>query len=192
VSSPSSNHETAAKRRRLAVASLGALALFNVLFWLFAVRPLSEQETLQQARLQQLELQVRQKTESLDRLRAASEKLDGAVDGGDDLLERLTFERRTTFSELLKELNSAADEAGVELRETSYNSGEIDGNASYGMVSIAANFRGRYPNLVKLLNRLDRSEKFLIVERLGAAPREDGGLQIAIRIDAFVRGLVQP
>ena len=57
------------------------------------------------------------------------------------------------------------------------------------MVSISANFRGEYENLVKLLNLLDRSEKFLIVERLAAAPREEGGLQITMRVDAFVRNL---
>ena len=185
----SSNFESAAKRRRLVVGALAVLAMFNVVFWLFAVRPLSDRESAQQIRLQQLELQVRQKTEALNQLRGASTQLEGAVADGDDLLERLTFERRTTFSELLKELTAAAEQAGVEIRETSYNSDEIDGNEEYGMVSIAANFRGQYANLVQLLNRLDRSEKFLIVERLGAAPREDGGLQIAIRIDAFVRGL---
>ena len=58
------------------------------------------------------------------------------------------------------------------------------------MVSISANFRGRYENLVKFLNLLDRSDAFLIVERLGAAPREDTGeLQITMRIDTFVRNV---
>ena len=41
-----------------------------------------------------------------------------------------------------------------------------------------------------LLNRLDRSSEFLIVESLGARPREDtGDLQISMRIDTFVREL---
>ena len=185
----SSNFEAAAQRRRQALIALGVLAAFNAAFWLFGVRPLENREAEQQERLARLEQSVRDKTEALDLLRAASGKLGGAVESGDELLETLTFERRTTFSELLRELTSAAQEAGVEMRETSYNSDEIDGNEEFGMVSISANFRGQYANLVRLLNRLDRSEKFLIVERLGAAPREDGGLQIAMRIDAFVRGL---
>ena len=44
-------------------------------------------------------------------------------------------------------------------------------------------------SLVKLLHRLDRSERFLIIERLAAAPRDEGDLAITMRIDAFVRDL---
>lgn len=182
-----SSFEQEQKRKRIVVTALAALAVFDVAFWLVAVRPLTDREAEQQARIASLRTLVAQKTEALATLRNADAKAAAAADSGDALLDELTFRRRTTFSELLKELGEAAREAGVEMRETNYNSDEIEGNAEFGMVSISANFRGGYENLVKLLNRLDRSERFLIVERLGAAPREDGGLQITMRIDAFVR-----
>jgi Tfp pilus assembly protein PilO len=175
--------------RQRVLIGLGAVALAELLFWFVAVRPLSDRELEQQALLTTLALQVEQRQESLERLRAAGERVDGARDNGDLLLAELTFDRRTTFSELLTELGRAAKEAGVEVRETSYNSDTIDGNEQYGMVSINANFRGQYEDLVKFLNLLDRSQKFLIIERLGAAPREEGGLQITMRVDAFVRDL---
>ena len=106
------------------------------------------------------------------------------------MLGRVSGAGRGTFSELLTELGEAATAAGVEMRETDYASEAIAGNESYGMVSVTANFRGRYENLVRLLNRLDRSSEFLIVESLGARPREDtGDLQISMRIDTFVREL---
>jgi len=175
-------------RRRVA-AVLGALALAELLFWFFAVRPLANRESEQAALLATLAQQVQQRQETVERLRAASERVAGARDNGDALLEQLTFDRRTTFSELLTELGRAAKEAGVEVRETNYNSDTIDGNEKYGMVSISANFRGQYENLVKFLNLLDRSDEFLIIERLGAAPREEGGLQITMRVDAFIRDL---
>ncbi len=175
--------------RERVLIGLGAVALAELLFWFVAVRPLSDRELEQQALLTTLALQVEQRQESLERLRAAGERVDGARDNGDLLLAELTFDRRTTFSELLTELGRAAKEAGVEVRETSYNSDTIDGNEQYGMVSINANFRGQYEDLVKFLNLLDRSRKFLIIERLGAAPREEGGLQITMRVDAFVRDL---
>ena len=53
-----------------------------------------------------------------------------------------------------------------------------------------ANFRGRYENVVRFLNLIDRSETFLIIESLGASPRSDSDdLQITMRIDTFVRDL---
>ena len=168
---------------------LGAVAAVELLFWVIAVRPLADRESEQQALLATLAQQVQQRQASVEQLRAAAERIGGARDNGDQLLEQLTFERRNTFSELLTELGRAAKEAGVEVRETNYNSDTIDGNEKYGMVSISANFRGQYENLVKFLNLLDRSEEFLIIERLAAAPREEGGLQITMRVDAFVRDL---
>lgn len=170
-------------------AVLGVVALAELLFWFIAVRPLGNRESEQAALLATLAQQVQQRQETVEKLRAASERISGARDNGDALLEQLTFDHRTTFSELLTELGRAAKEAGVEVRETNYNSDTIDGNEQYGMVSISANFRGQYENLVKFLNLLDRSEEFLIIERLGAAPREEGGLQITMRVDAFVRDL---
>jgi hypothetical protein len=155
------------------VAGLIALAIFDVGFWLLAVEPAATRTADREAVVAALESQVAP-----------------ARDEGNELLLELTFDRERTFSELLTELGAAATAAGVEMRETDYASEEIAGNENYGMVSVTANFRGRYENLVRLLNRLDRSSDFLIVESLGARPREDtGDLQISMRIDTFVREL---
>jgi Tfp pilus assembly protein PilO len=173
--------------RGQAVAAVVVLALADLAFWALAVRPLGDREAEERAATASLAAQVAAREASVERLRAAVERMEGARDGGDELLRELTFARRTTFSELLTEIGKAAQEAGVEMRETNYESDTISGNERYGMVSISANFRGGYENLVRLLHRLDRAEKFLIVERLAAAPREDGLLAIALRFDAFVR-----
>jgi len=176
--------------RRLVVAGLIALALFDAAFWLLAVEPAATRTADREAAVAALESQVQQKRDAVAKLRESSRRVAAARDEGDKLLEELTFDRDRTFSALLTELGDAATAAGVEMRETDYTSEEIDGNESYGMVSVTANFRGRYENLVRLLNRLDRSSDFLIVESLGARPREDtGDLQISMRIDTFVREL---
>jgi Tfp pilus assembly protein PilO len=176
--------------RRLVIAGLAALAIFNVGFWLLAVEPAATRAADREAAVAALEALVQQKRDSVAQLREASQRVAAARDEGNELLENLTFERERTFSALLTELGAAASAAGVEMRETDYASEDIEGNEDYGMVSVTANFRGRYENLVRLLNRLDRSSDFLIVESLGARPREDtGDLQISMRIDTFVREL---
>ena len=171
------------------IAALALIAVAELAGWFLFVRPLSNREAEQQELTAALIEQVAAKTESLERLKEAKAKVDGAIEAGDQILAELTFDHQTTFSELLTEIGAAAREAGVEVRETNYESDTIEGNDRYGMVTISANFRGKYENLVKLLHRLDRSPKFLIVERLGAAPRDEGDLAITMRIDAFVRDL---
>lgn len=176
--------------RQLVVAGLIALALFDAAFWLLAVEPAATRTADREAAVAALESQVQQKRESVAKLRESSQRVAAAGDSGAELLEELTFARENAFSELLTELGEAATAAGVEMRETDYAAEAIAGNESYGMVSVTANFRGRYENLVRLLNRLDRSSDFLIVESLGARPREDtGDLQISMRIDTFVKEL---
>jgi hypothetical protein len=64
------------------------------------------------------------------------------------------------------------------------------GLAEDGMLTITSNYRGQYDKLVKFLNQLDRSERFLIIESLGATPRaESNDLQFTLKIDTFVREL---
>lgn len=168
---------------------LAALAAFDLGFWAIAVRPLSSREEQQRIRVASLEQQVEQRRAMVERLNAAAAKVENAAESGDGLLEELTLDRQTTYSTLLSELVAASEEAGVEFRETSYETAEVEGNEAFGRLRISANFRGNYENLVKFLNRLDRSEQFLIIEQLGAAPSDEGGLRFSLRIDTFVRGL---
>ena len=133
---------------------------------------------------------MEQKTKGLEELRIIAGKVEKARTAGDELLDQITIERRVTFSTLVTELNSAAAEAGIQDRDRVYDMEPIDGTEVYGIVSINANFRGEYEKLVNFLHRIDRSERFLIIESLGASPRSDSSeLQVTMRIDTFVRDL---
>ena len=171
-------------------AALGLILLLDLGFYLFAVRPLSAREQQKRALISTLSRQVAQRAEQVSELKMVVDKVEQARSDGDKLIEEITLVRRTTFSTLVAELDEAARESGVEPREGAYDVQPIEGAEHYGMVTISANFRGRYENLVKFLNRLDRSEKFLIIESLGAAPRADSEeLNVTLKIDTFVREL---
>ncbi len=176
--------------RRHMLITLGVLLAFDALFYVFAVRPLGARAQEQQILMRTLLKQKQQKAEEMEGLRAVAEKIEKARLEGDELVEQLTLARKNTFSRLVKELNAAADEAGLESRERNYDPDPIEGADDYGAITVTASFRGRYEQLVKLLNRLDRSEEFLIIGSLGATPRsETNDLQITMKIDTFVRDL---
>ena len=176
-------------RTQVCVA-LGLILLFDLVFYFFAVKPLSAREQKKRASISTLSQQVKQRTEQVAKLKMVVDKVEQARSEGDKLIEEITLVRRTTFSTLVAELDGAARESGVEPREGAYDVQPIEGAEHYGMVTISANFRGRYENLVKFLNRLDRSENFLIIESLGAAPRADSEeLNVTMKIDTFVREL---
>ncbi len=176
--------------RRHMLAALAVLLAFDVVFYLFAVRPLGAREEEQRILLRTLLQQQQQKTEELERLRVVVVKVEKARVEGDELINQLTLARNSTYSRLVAELDAAADEAGLESRERAYDPDPIEGAEEYGAITVTASFRGRYEQLVNLLHRLDHSEEFLIIGALGATPRSDtNDLQITMRIDTFVRDL---
>jgi len=175
-------------RRVLLVA--GILTLFNLVFYLAAVMPLDARSRQQQAEAAALTEQVKTQTAEVEKLRAIVGKIEKARPEGDALLAAITLERNTTFSTLVAELDEAATASGIETRESTYDLDSLEGTEEYGTIMITANYRGEYENLVRFLNRLDRSRHFLIIESLNALPRSDSsGLQITMRIDTFLRDL---
>ena len=62
------------------------------------------------------------------------------------------------------------------------------GNPALDMMSISFNLEGTYPQLLKFVNLLDRSPRFLIIETLTATPRAKTDiLTVNFKLDTFVR-----
>ena len=176
--------------RRHVIVALLALLAFDVLFYAFAVEPLGARQEEQRILVTTLRNQIDRKTEDIKQLKLVVSKIEAARVEGDALVQEILMVRRTTYSTLLAELIEAANEAGIEARERNYDLNVIDDAGKYGAITITASFRGQYDKLVKLLNRLDRSERFLIIGALGAVPRSDTNeLQISLKIDTFIQGL---
>ena len=170
--------------------SLAVLLLFDVAFYLFAVRPLDAREEETIAAITALEAQVKQRSEAVEQLRVVVEKVETARSTGDGLIEDITIRRQVAFSTLVAELDAAATEAEIEDRDRTYDIEPVEGTDEYGIVRMNAHFRGEYENIVRFLNLIDRSEQFLIIESLGASPLSDSAdLQVTMRIDTFVREL---
>ena len=56
------------------------------------------------------------------------------------------------------------------------------------LMSITFNLEGGYPELLKFVNLLDRSQRFLIIETITVTPRaQTGSLVVAVKVDTFVR-----
>ena len=176
--------------RRHVLIGLAVLFGFDVLFYVFAVRPLGAREEEQRILAKTLRGQIDSKGGEIETLKTIVDKVEKARVEGDILMEDIMMARRTTYSTLIAELIAAANEAGIEARERNYDLDPIDGAEQYGAITVTATFRGEYEKLVKLLNRLDRSERFLIIGSLGAVPRSDSNeLQISLKINTFIQGL---
>lgn len=179
--------------RRTIKLALAALALCDLLFYLFAIGPLANSDRERRQQVEVLRKLVRDRTVAADKLAARVQKIQTARTQGDGLLESITMPRRAAFSTIVSELDQAGKKAGIELRDRGLTVEPIDGSDTLSMLTVTQGLEGSYENLVKFLNMLDRSPRFLIIESLGAAPQQSGAqqssavLSVSVRLDAFVR-----
>jgi type IV pilus assembly protein PilO len=117
-------------------------------------------------------------------------KVQTAGHDGDEFLRKYVVDRRVASSTVSEELNRLAGEAGVSVGQTAYSYQEIEGSDTLQMLTINAGVTGNYINLMRFVNLVDRSSRFLIIESLQtAAPPQNGQpLPVQFKLDTFVQG----
>jgi Tfp pilus assembly protein PilO len=139
--------------------------------------------------------QVQRSAANLGRLRALVKKVETARAEQQKFVSRYFIDRRTASSTILTELGQSAAKAGLTPKEHAFVFEPIEGSDVFTMMTISANYEGRYSDLRQFIGALDRSERFLIIEDVTAAPQQEAGkLSARFKINAFVRdgGLPAP
>ncbi len=94
---------------------------------------------------------------------------------------------------MLGELTALAEKSGMKARDHSFAAEPIEGSDTLGLMTITGNYEGTYADLIQLVNAIDRSPRFLTIERLQAAPLQaQGSLIVSMRLNAFIRGEAGP
>jgi uncharacterized protein YlxW (UPF0749 family) len=167
---------------------LGILLAANLAAALIVFRPWggsAEDLTRQQWQLRQ---QLTQAEKRLKQSQVVVEKVERARKEGDQFLAKYVTERRTTMSLIKEELNRIAQEAGVTPKGDSINLDPVEGSDTMWQMTISEVYECQYVNLAKLINLLDKSQRFLIISNMVATPKSTGNLlTVTLRLDTFVR-----
>jgi Tfp pilus assembly protein PilO len=181
--------ERLAKDPRLSVRMvLGVLLVANLVAAAAVFRPWGgSQEALQQ-QLTELRQAVHQREQAVERLRAVAGTVEKTRAESDQFLERYFLPGQTAYSTVLEELRSVAEKSGVRAKDHSFDIQPIEGSDTLDLMNVTGNYEGSFANLVEFVNAIDRSPRFLTIERLQAAPLQtQGTLNINLRINVFVR-----
>jgi Tfp pilus assembly protein PilO len=107
----------------------------------------------------------------------------------DRFFDRYFLDSQTVYSTVLSELNGLAEKAGVKAKDHTFNAEPIEGSDTLGMMTITGYYEGTYADLVMFVNAIDRSPRFLTIDRLQATPLQtQGTLNVNLRLNVFVRG----
>lgn len=124
----------------------------------------------------------------LSRSRTLTASVDTGKSEGEKFLASYMTSRRHTYSTIIGELTDMAKAAGMEKPGATIGLDAIQGSDDLDMMSISVNLEGNYAQLVKFVNLLDRSPRFLIIETLTATPRAKSDiLTVNVKLDTFVK-----
>jgi len=174
---------------RVAVrAVLGVLLAANLAAAVIAFKPFGGGADDLRRDRQQLQQQLAQLQAQVKHGRNIAAKVQIARTEGDKFLDAYVTDRRVVTSTLDSELFRMAKEAGVGLLPTTLNMEPIEGSDTLSMVTINTNCTGTYANLVKFVNQVDKSSRFLIIESMTAVQQQSGGnLSVTLKIDTFIK-----
>jgi hypothetical protein len=166
---------------------LGALLTANLVAAGFAFHLFDETPEHLARQVQSTRQQVLAAVVKLSRTRQLASKVDQGRDQGSKFIATYMTSRRATYSTILSELNETAANAGMKPKDAVIGLDAIQGTDSLDMMTVTASFEGPYANLVKFVNSLDKSKRFLIIESLAASPLQNGSLQVTLKLNTFVK-----
>jgi type IV pilus assembly protein PilO len=158
-------------------------------FVLFAFHLIGDSPSGVDAQLTGIRSGFRAAQARLNRSKILAANIDLGKEQGDKFLASYMTSRRHTFSTILGEISGVAKLAGMKMGDANYAVPDpIEGSEDLDMLTITANFEGTYPQLLKFVNLLDRSPRFLLIEGLQVTPQPKGDLlSITIKMNTFVK-----
>lgn len=183
------NFRTAVKDPRVVMrAIIGALLVANVAAALMVFKPFGGSADDLRREQAELQGQLAQMQARLANTRRLVDKVQLGRKEGDQFLDKYVTDRRTTFSTILQELDTTAQQAGIKPRDKSVELNPIEGSDTLEMMSITAGYEASYASLQKFVNLLDKSPRFLIIESMQASPQQNGQvLNVSLKLDTFVK-----
>jgi hypothetical protein len=168
---------------------LGVLVAANLVAALIVFRPWGGSAEDLAHQEQQLRQQLAQAEAHLKQSQLVVTKVEQAKQEGDQFLAKYLTDRPTTMSTIDEELYRIGKDAGVTPKGSATNLEPVDGSDTLSQMTITASYEAAYANLAKLVNLIDKSQRFLIVSSMVATPKtNDNKLTVTIRLDTFVRG----
>jgi type IV pilus assembly protein PilO len=185
------------KDPRIAMRALiGALLVANLAMAVVAFKPFGGSADDLRKDQANLSSQLRKLQGALDKSKQHVSKIEIARSEGDDFMSKYILDKRAASATMVEELSKVAKDAGVRVLPDTFGYEEIEGSDTLEMMAVVAPFEGDYAGLTKLVNALEKSPRFWIIDEMSLnAPQQQNqrvangpqSLNVNLRLLAFVR-----
>lgn len=177
------NNPRAVIRLVLGVLIAANLAAAYFVFWPIGGSP---QQLRQQAA--QMRARIVQQEAVLRRTRALAGKIESGRAEGDQFMTTYFLPRRIAYSSIMADLNELANQTKVTPKEGAYSIEPVEGSDTLEMMQLSVNYEATYPDLIRFVNLLDKTDRLVVIETLNATPQQSGAkLNVMLKLDTFVR-----
>ena len=175
---------------------MGALLAGNLAMAVVAFKPFGGSADDLRKDQAHLSAQLRQLQTNLEKSKQHVAKIEIARTEGDDFMAKYIMEKRSAPATMVEELSKAAADAGIRVLPDTFTYEEIEGSDTFQMMSVVAPFEGDYAGLAKMVNELEKSPRFWIIDELSLnAPQQQNqkiaaaqqNLNVNLKLLAFVR-----
>jgi len=175
--------------KSLVRAGLALLLLANLVAALFAFHVVGSSPEALEQRLAVARTQLQASQMRLNRSRVLMANIGRGKTEGETFLATYLTSRRHTYSTIISDITEMAKTAGMKMQETTIAPLDpIEGSDDLDMMTISVNFEGSPAQLVKLVNLIDRSPRFLIIESMQVAPQPKGDvLNTNLKLHVFIK-----
>jgi type IV pilus assembly protein PilO len=175
---------------------VGALLAANLAMAVVAFKPFGGSADDLRKDQARLSAQLRQLQTNLEKSKQHVAKIEIARTEGDQFMSKYIMDKRSAPATLVEELSKAATDAGVRVLPDTFTYETLEGSDTLQMLAIAAPFEGDYAGLAKLVNLLEKSPRFWIIDEMSLnAPQQQNqkvaaaqqNLNVNLKLLAFVR-----
>lgn len=165
--------------RVLMRALIGVLLAANLAMAVVAFKPFGGSADDLRREQQTLSAQLRALQMKLEASKSLVTKVEIARTEGDEFLSRYVIPARSMAETTLSEMYKAATDAGIRALPSVTSNDPIEGSDTLEMVTITQGFEGTYAALTKLVNLLEKSPRFLILDsmQLNATQAQQNAVQ---------------
>lgn len=173
----------------LARLGLGILLAANLIAALFATHVFGSSPEGLRKQLASARTQLRASQMRLNGSRVLTAKIGRGKTESESFLANYLTSRRHMNSTIISDVYDMAKMAGMKTQEvTIAQLDPIEGSDDLDMLTFSINFEGGAAQLVKLVNLIDRSPRFLTIESMQASPQPKGDIvSVNLKINVFVR-----
>jgi type IV pilus assembly protein PilO len=174
--------------RVLIRTGLGLLLVANLVAAGYAFNLFTPSPEILNRRLLAAQSELQAGQARLVRSRALAANIGKGKSDGDTFLATYFTTRRRTFSTIIQEIRDTATTSGMKTQEGTIGLDPIKGTDDLSMMTLSINFEGSFAQLVKFVNLIDRSPRFIIIESMQAAPQPKGDVvNTNLKMHVFVK-----